>query len=57
MRSLARQLEELRWRQEEQGQQIQAVFDTIQQLIEAPAEDPRSGLDFPPPTAEPGLME
>jgi ORF6N domain len=34
---LARQLEELRWRQEEQGEQIQAVFETIQHLIEAPA--------------------
>jgi hypothetical protein len=28
---LARQLDELRWKQEEQGQQIQAVFETIQQ--------------------------
>jgi hypothetical protein len=36
---LARQLEELRWKQNEQGQQIQAVFETIQQLIEAPAEE------------------
>lgn len=34
---LARQLEELRWRQEEQGQQIHEVFETIQHLIESPA--------------------
>ena len=36
---LARQLEELRWKQNEQGQQIQAVFETIQRLMEAPAEE------------------
>jgi hypothetical protein len=43
---LARQLEELRWKQEEQGQQIQAVFETIQRLIEAPAE-PKRRIGFP----------
>lgn len=43
---LARQLEELRWKQEEQGQQIQAVFETIQQLIEAPAQ-PKRRIGFP----------
>jgi hypothetical protein len=43
---LARQLEELRWRQEEQGEQIQAVFETIQHLIEAPAE-PKRRIGFP----------
>ncbi len=43
---LARQLEELRWKQEEQGQKIQAVFDTIQHLIEAPAE-PKRRIGFP----------
>jgi ORF6N domain len=37
---LARRLEQLEWRQNEQGQQIQAVFETIQHLIEAPAEEP-----------------
>jgi hypothetical protein len=55
---LARQLEELRWRQEEQGEQIQAVFDTIQHLIESPAE-PKRRIGFPAseirvhPTANP----
>ena len=44
---LARQLEELRWKQEEQGQQIQVVFETIQHLIEA--RPSRSGIsDFRP---------
>ena len=43
---LARQLEELRWQQAEQGQQIQAVFETIQQLIEAPAEQPKRRIGF-----------
>lgn len=38
---LARQLDELRWKQEEQGQQIHAVFETIQHLIDAPAEEPK----------------
>ena len=46
-RELAQQLEELRWRQEEQGQQIQAVFETIQQLIEAPSGDPKKRFGFP----------
>jgi len=46
---LARQMEELRWRQSEQGQQIQAVFETIQHLIEAPEEDKKR---FGFPTAE-----
>ena len=44
---LARQLEELRWQQAEQGQQIQAVFETIQKLIEAPAEQPKRRIGFP----------
>ncbi len=44
---LARQLDELRWRQEEQGLQIQNVFETIQHLIEAPAADPSKRFGFP----------
>jgi hypothetical protein len=40
---LARRLEQLEWRQNEQGQQIQAVFETIQHLIEAPAEERNDG--------------
>ena len=44
---LARQLDELRWKQEEQGHQIQAVFETIQHLIEAPADEPKRRIGFP----------
>lgn len=44
---LARQLEELRWKQGEQGQKIQAVFETIQHLIEAPADEPKRRIGFP----------
>ncbi|MGH9618162.1 MAG: ORF6N domain-containing protein [Bryobacteraceae bacterium] len=44
---LARQLDELRWKQEEQGQQIQSVFETIQHLIEAPAEESKRRIGFP----------
>ena len=44
---LARQLEELRWKQEEQGQQIHAVFETIQYLIEAPPDGPEKRFGFP----------
>jgi hypothetical protein len=40
-------LEDLRWRQEEQGQKIQAVFETIQNLIEAPADEPKRRIGFP----------
>ena len=53
---LARQLEDLRWRQEEQGQQIQAVFETIQHLIEAPAEEPKRRIGFPT-ALQPGREE
>jgi replication fork clamp-binding protein CrfC len=45
---LARRLEQLEWRQNEHGQQIQAVFETIQHLIEAPAEETeRRRIGFP----------
>lgn len=37
---LARRLEGLEWRQAEQEGRVQYVFETIQQLIEAPAEEP-----------------
>ena len=56
---LAQQLDELRWKQEEQGQQIHEVFEAIQQLIEAPADQPKRRIGFPvsradhgPPTAD-----
>jgi ORF6N domain-containing protein len=45
---LAHRLDELEWRQNEQGQQIQTVFEVIQHLIEAPAaEGPRRRIGFP----------
>lgn len=45
---LARRLDQLEWRQSEQGQQIRSVFETIQHLIEAPAEEePRRRIGFP----------
>jgi replication fork clamp-binding protein CrfC len=44
---LARRLDQLEWRQNEQGQQIQSVFDTIQHLIEAPSEEPKRRIGFP----------
>ena len=53
---IARRLEALEWRQNEQGQQIQAVFETIQQLIEAPAEAPKRRIGFPT-AVEPGVAE
>jgi hypothetical protein len=51
---LARRLEQLEWRQNEQGQQIEAVFETIQHLIEAPAEETeRRRISFPTSGSEP----
>jgi phage regulator Rha-like protein len=45
---LARRLDALEWRQNEQGQKIQAVFETLQHLIEAPAEEPaKRRIGFP----------
>ncbi|MBV9266113.1 MAG: ORF6N domain-containing protein [Acidobacteriaceae bacterium] len=44
---LARRLDQLEWRQNEQGQQIHAVFETIQHLIEAPADEPKRRIGFP----------
>jgi replication fork clamp-binding protein CrfC len=44
---IARRLDDLEWRQSEQGQQIQLVFDTIQHLIEAPEDDRKKRFGFP----------
>ncbi len=50
---LARRLEQLEWRQNEQGHQIEAVFETIQHLIEAPAEqEPKRRIGFPSDQSE-----
>ncbi len=45
---LARRLDQLEWRQNEQGQQIQSVFETIHLLIEEPSdENKRPDLGLP----------
>ena len=44
---IARRLEDLEWRQSEQGQQIEAVFKTIQHLIESPADEGKKQFGFP----------
>jgi hypothetical protein len=44
---LAHRLDRLEWRQNEQGQQIQTVFETIQHLIQAPEEEPKRRIGFP----------
>ncbi len=54
---LARRLDDLEWRQSEQGQQIQAVFETIQQLIEAPDEDRKKRFGFPTSQGSPVVAE
>jgi len=59
---LARRLDQLEWRQSEQEGRIQVVFETIQNLVEAPTEDePRRRIGFPtsqsghePQAAQPG---
>ena len=51
---LARRLEELEWRQSEQGQKIESVFEAIQHLIEAPADEPeKRRIGFPTNQATP----
>jgi hypothetical protein len=44
---LAHRLDQLEWRMAEQDGRVQYVFDTIQHLIEAPAEDPKKQYGFP----------
>lgn len=53
---LARRLDELAWRQEEQESRVQYVFETIQHLIEAPVE-PKRRIGFPTAQAGQGSME
>jgi hypothetical protein len=51
---LARRLDQLEWRQSEQGSRVQYVFETIQQLIEAPEPtEPKRSIGFP--TSRSGL--
>lgn len=48
---IACRLEELEWRQSEQGEQIQAVFETIQHLVDTPADEAKKRFGFPTATA------
>jgi hypothetical protein len=54
---LAHRLDQLEWRQAEQEGRVQYVFETIQQLIEAPEDDRRKRFGFPTAKAGPGLLE
>jgi hypothetical protein len=55
---LAHQLEELRWRQEEQEGRVQYVFEAIQRLIEAPKEvPPKRRIGLPLSQAQSGEAE
>ncbi len=44
---LARRLEHLEWRQSEQDDRVQYVFDTVQHLIAAPPDAPKRTIGFP----------
>jgi len=44
---LGQRLDQLEWRQSEQGEQIRAVFETIESLIQAPPESDRKRIGFP----------
>jgi len=60
---LARRLEQLEWRQYEQAGQIETVFQTIQQLIDAPVEtepqtvEPKRRIGFPTAEDDHGTTE
>jgi hypothetical protein len=44
---LGQRLDQIEWRQSEQGEQIRAVFETIEHLIESPSETDRRRIGFP----------
>jgi hypothetical protein len=44
---LGQRLEQIEWRQDEQGEQIRAVFETIEHLFVVPAEAERKRIGFP----------
>jgi hypothetical protein len=44
---LGQRLGRIEWRQDEQGEQIRAVFETIEHLIESPPEKDRKRIGFP----------
>jgi hypothetical protein len=52
---LAHRLDQLEWRQAEQESRVQYVFETIQQLIETPAEEPpKKRFGFPTSSVDAG---
>ena len=52
---LAHRLDKLEWRQAEQEGRVQYVFETIQQLIEAPADEPpKKRFGFPTSSVDAG---
>jgi ORF6N domain len=52
---LAHRLDKLEWRQAEQEGKVQYVFETIQQLIDAPAEEPpKKQFGFPTSNVDAG---
>lgn len=53
---LARRMEHLEWRQSEQDDRVQYVFDTVQHLIEAPSEAPKRTIGFPTSKAAAALL-
>jgi hypothetical protein len=54
---LAHRLDQLEWRQAEQEGRVQYVFETIQQLIEAPPEDETKRFGFPTANTAPTVGE
>ena len=54
---LAQQLEELRWRQDEQEERVQYVFETIEKLIQAPEVPPKRRIGLPLAEAGSGVAE
>jgi ORF6N domain len=53
---LARRLEQLEWRQSEQDDRVQYVFDTVQHLIDVPADAPKRAIGFPTSKSERALL-
>jgi hypothetical protein len=54
---LAHRLDQLEWRQAEQEGRVQYVFETIQQLIEAPPDDAKKRFGFPTSKTGPVVAE
>jgi hypothetical protein len=53
---LARRLEHLEWRQSEQDDRVQYVFDTVQHLIAAPPDSSKRSIGFPTSKGQGALL-